>query len=229
MNKNLSCIYVLIFSIVLISSSFAAPAIKEISLTRVQTVDDARKILFPYKAIPVASETNSESSNTSSSSYTPSEKYKTGSGIILTPANLINAENNCTLTINNVVYNYSSLAQMNDSIESFAKLKIPPLKTSHTIISSIAFGKMPREKHAYVLTLKIDKGTQWRPITININGTVFTGDQLLYNADTKEYRILFSFAPVTSQMSVLVNYTNKNQTTEDVELKFYYAQLIQLD
>ena len=117
---------------------------------------------------------------------------------------------------------------MNSAAEPFATLRIPPLKVSASYIASIVFGRMPRETRTYVLTLKMDRKTQGGYFNIHVNGTEFMGDKILYNDSTKEYRILFSFAPVSSQMNILVYYYCQNQSVE-AKISFYYAQLIRLD
>jgi len=95
-------------------------------------------------------------------------------------------------------------------------------------MASVAFGKMAKETRTYVLTLKMDKLTSGGYFRIQANDTEFSGNRILYNNSTKEHRILFSFAPATSQLNVVIYYVNSSQTN-DAKINFYYAQLIRLD
>lgn len=229
MKKILLFVCIAIFSGAITACSFAAPAVRDINLTRVQTVNDVKKISFPYKPIPVAAEPTSGSTDSGSSSgYTPSDKYSTGSGLILTPAYLVDAASVSTLALFNANYNYTTQAQMNDASAPFATLTIPPVKASSTFFSTIVFGRMAKEAQTYVLTLKMEKLTPGGSFRIRIGDTEFSGDQVVYNSTTKEHRVLFSFAPPLSQMNVLVYYVNSNQTS-DAQIKFHYAQLVRLD
>ena len=220
----LSCFLLVIFA----ASANCAPINTAISLKPYPTINNVKKINFPYKPIPVAAQPASGSTDTTPSGYTPCEKYGTGAGMVLTSANLVDSACVCTLSLFNVTYNYTALSQLTNASAPFATLVIPPLKNTSSIIATVAFGKMPRETRTYVLTLKMDKITTGGYFIVNINGTEFRPDQILYNSSTKEHRILFSFAPTTSQMSVMVSYVNSSQTT-DAKVEFHYAQLIRLD
>jgi hypothetical protein len=224
MKKYFIFLFVLAFS----TSVFAAPVSKNIAVSRLQTVNDIKKISFPYKPVPVSAQPSSGSTDTTTSTYTPSETYSTGSGLILTPAYLVDPGSVSTLSLFNTEYNYTSVSNMSSASDPFASLRIPPLKNASTLMGSVAFGKMAKETHTYVLTLKMDKLTSGGYFRISANDTEFSGNQILYNGSTKEHRILFSFAPATSQLSILIYYVNSSQTN-DAKINFYYAQLIRLD
>lgn len=199
-----------------------------VPLKPIPTAKEIKKIDFPYKPVKVVAQAESGTTESAPSGYTSCEKYATGAGVLLTPANLIDTESVSTLALYFAEYNYTAASQMSNAAEPFASLRIPPLKAYPAHIASVVFGRMPRETRTYVLTLKMDKITQGGYFEINVNGTQFQGDKILYNDLNKEYRILFSFAPVTSQMNILVYYYNQNQSV-DAKISFYYAQLIRLD
>ncbi|MFA5105171.1 MAG: hypothetical protein WC527_08355 [Candidatus Margulisiibacteriota bacterium] len=224
MRKYFALLFVVAFS----ASAFAAPIIKNIAASRMQTVDDIKKISFPFKPIAVTAQPESGSSDTTTSTYTPSDKYSTGSGVMLTPASLFEPECLSSLSLWNVDYNRTTQAEMNDAVAPSASISIPPRKLSSALLASVVFGRLAKETHTYVLTLKMDKTTSPGYIRIQIGDTSFTGDQVVYNPSTKEHRVLFSFAPPLSQMNILVYYVNSNQTS-DAQIKFHYAQLVRLD
>jgi len=197
-------------------------------LKPIPTAKEIKKIAFPYKPVRVVAQAESGSTESTSSGYTPSEKYAAEAGVLLNPANLVDEESVSTLALYFSEYNHTSVSQMSNAAEPFASLRFPPLKAYPAHIASIVFGRMPRETRTYVLTLKMDRKTQGGYFEINVNGTKFQGDKILYNDSTKEYRILFSFAPVSSQMNILVYYYCQNQSVE-ARISFYYAQLIRLD
>lgn len=220
--------FALLFVAAFAASALAAPAINPKILSRTQTVNDIKKISFPYKPIPVSAEPASGSSDTTTSTYTPSDKYSTGSGVILTPAQLYDPDTISTLALWIVDYNSTTQRDMNDAAAPFASITVPPMQSSLVRLSSIVFGKLAKETHTYVLTLKMDKLTNPGDIMIKIGATDFYGDRLVYNPSTKEYRMLFSFAPYNTQMNILVYYNNSYQTS-DARFKFHYAQLTRLD
>jgi hypothetical protein len=225
MNKTFSALFILVLS----ASALAAPALNPKILSRTQTVNDIKKISFPYKPIPVTAQSASGSTDTTTSTYTPSDKYSTGSGVILTPAYLVDAETFSTLALFNTYYDYTTQAQMKDPADPFATISLPPMKSTSVLFSSIAFRLIAKETHTYVLTLKIDKtATTPGHISIRIGSTDFHGNQVVYNSSTKEYRVLFSYTPLANQMNILVYYVNPVQTS-NVQLNFHYAQLTQLD
>lgn len=223
MKKNLALLFLVAFSTIAI----AAPALNPKTLVRSQTVNDIKKISFPYKPIPVSAEPASGSTDTTTSTYTPSDRYSTGSGVMLTPANLFDGDILSNLAFWYVEYNKYSQPEINDASAPFVTMTIPP-KESPILFSTIVFGRLAKETHTYVLTLKMEKITNSGYFRIRIGDTTISGDQIVYNSSTNEYRVLFSFAPPITQMNILLHYVNSGQAS-DARIKFYYAQLTRLD
>jgi hypothetical protein len=220
--------FALLFVTVFAASAIAAPALNPKLLSRTQTVNDIKKISFPYKPIPVTAQPASGSTDTTTSTYTPSNRYSTGSGAVLTPANLFDGDILSNLAFWYVEYNNTAHSEINDASAPFVTITIPPKQSPVTLFSTIVFGKLAKETRTYVLTLKMDNTTNSGYFRIRIGDTSFEPAQVLYNPSTKEYRVLFSFAPPQSQMNILVYYISTNQTS-DARIKFYYAQLTRLD
>lgn len=223
MKKHLTSLFIIAFS----AAAIAAPALNPKTLSRIQSINDIKKISFPYKPIPVSAETASGSTDTTTSTYTPSDRYSTGSGVMLTPANLFDGDILSNLAFWYVEYNKYSQPEINDASAPFVTMTIPP-KESPALFSTIVFGRLAKETHTYVLTLKMEKITDAGYFRIRIGDTTISADQIVYNSATKEYRVLFSFAPPITQMNILVYYINSNQTS-DARIKFHYAQLTRLD
>ena len=155
--------------------------------------------------------------------------YAQGKGLVLDPAHPKDAATGSTLSVANVRWNDGLLKQIiaNDP-EAVLLVTTPSSGPSHFLESY--FMKLPPGLHTYLLTV----GTTADPndLTVVINSSTLTGNQLIPNPATHEFRVLFTYDDSANSYHYLyVNvYFSFDQPQGYSGLEyFHHLQLAQVD
>ena len=227
--KKLAILGVLIYaSVALAGNGLCAPLKTTLSLKGVSSVDALKKINFPYS--PVLAQPDTSDAGSGSSSPVVSEKYKTGTGVIMSPASLNESDSRSMLTILNARLTPTMMQMMQQENDPYALLQIAPTKNSFAPLVFAMYERLPSELKTYMLTIKLESDSNFaHMLDLRVGATSFEGDKLNINPATKEIRVLFTYAAVNNRMNVSAVLRRTNYLPSDITLKFHYIQLVQID
>ncbi len=208
------------------------PLTAALYLPKASSLNDIKKIKFPYKPIVVSTaESNSASNSGAASTASPSDKYSSGTGVTLSSVNLLDKDTGSSLSIDHGQINSLHMEEMLNTTNPFASIQLVPPTGYITQIFNVSFCGLKPGLHSYILTIKIESNSTV-PVKDHLSlllgsNTQFVGDSLVVNDSTKETHILFNYSSVDNKLNIIGNWRNIHNYL--ARIKLYYIQLTQVD
>lgn len=227
--KKLAVLGVAVFvSVALSGIVISAPLKTTLALKGVSSVDALKKISFPYS--PVLAQPDTSDTGSGPSEPQVSDAYKTGTGVVMSPAKMSDSDSRSMITIMNARLTSGLMRTMQSETDPYAYLQIAPTKNSSAALVTAMYERLPSEQKTYMLTIKLESDSPFtHMLDLRVGGTSFQGGMLNINQTTKEIRVLFTYTAVNNRMNVTAQLHRTNYLSSDLMLKFYYIQLVQID